>query len=170
MIKQLLRLTPLLFAFACGSGEEPRVMTRDGALKAEIRKAEGIRNRLQDTDKLEEMNLGRKELLDFNTEFAFWHRASLYFEDDALARVRLTSKEEHKDRFEEFYFDRKGNLVLAEDGDSSDVRHYYFLVDRLVLALTSDGDTLKLDGADVKLSSINLVKEAAKLKKMLPAQ
>ena len=166
MIKKLLLLTPLLLVLACGSSEEPRVMTRDGALSAEIRKADGIRNRLQDTGDLEELVLGRKELLDFNTEFAFWHRANLYYEDHALARVLLTSKEEHQSRFEDFYFDRQGNLVLAENGDSTEVMHYYFLVDRLVLVMNNEKDTLKLDGADVKLTSINLVKEAAKLKKM----
>lgn len=171
MMPKLLRFLPLVLLIACNSQSgEPRVMTRDGALSAEIRHADATRKRINNTEDLELTSLGRDAVYDLRTEFAFWQKAQLYLENDQLAKAVLTARPEDNGRYEEFYFDRKGNLVLAIDGDHEVSRSYYFVIDRLVLTMLNDTDTLKNTAADVKISSINLVKEAEKLQAIIPQE
>lgn len=166
---KFLRILPLLLFCACNSPkEETRVMTSQGILDAEIRHANGTRKRLNSTEDLQKSTLGRDAVYELRTEFAFWREAQLYVENNQLAKAILTARPEDNGRFEEFYFDRKGSLVLAIEGDINEARSYYFVIDRLVLCLANETDTLKNTGADVKLTSINLVKEAAKLKALRP--
>jgi hypothetical protein len=166
---KLLRIIPLLLFWGCNSpGEEPVVMTSQGALNAEIRHADGTRKRLNSTKDLQMSTLGRDAVYELRTEFAFWREAQLYTENNQLAKAILTARPEDNGRFEEFYFDRKGNLVLAIEGNLDETRSYYFVIDRLVLCLANETDTLKNTAADVKLTSINLVKEAARLKALRP--
>lgn len=171
MMQNLIRILPLFLLLACNSpGDEPRVITRDGALNAEIRHADGTRKRINNSADLEKLSLGREAVYDLRTEFALWREAQLYLENDQLAKALLTARPEDNGRFEEFYYDRKSNLVLAVEGDHEDSRSYYFVIDRLVLAVANETDTLSNTAADVKLSSINLVKEAEKLKALLPQE
>ena len=158
----------IALVFACNSGQEPRVMTRDGALQAELRHAEATRKRLEQNKAImSNKTLGPQEVRGLKTEFAFWRQADLYFESNQLARAELTARPQDSGRFERFYFDRKEQLVLAEDGDTAEVTRYYFLLDRLVMAVKNNRDTLKLKAPAVKLKSINLVKEAARLQSLV---
>lgn len=169
MTLKILRFLPLLLIWACHSPkEEPRVMTSTGALEAEIRHADGTRKRLNSSKELQKSTLGRDAVYELRTEFAFWREAQLYMENGQLAKAVLSARPEDHGRFEEFYYDRKGNLVMAIEGDLDESRSYYFVIDRLVLTLANETDTLKNTAADVKLTSINLVKEAAKLKALRP--
>ena len=165
MIKRLLCLGFILFAAACNSGgEEPRVMTRQGALEAEIRHAAATKKRIDNSENLRQHTLGREEVYELKTEFAFWQKAILLLDEQQLAKAFLKSRPEDNGRFEEFYFDKDGNLVLARDGDLDEFRDYYFVIDRLVLAMKNNSDTLNISASHVKFTAINLVKEAAKLK------
>lgn len=164
MIKATLKLLPLLLLFACsGNTEEPRVMTRQGGMQAEIRSTDAVYKRITKSDNLQKISLSIDEVLNLKTEYAFWRSVDLYLEDNQLAMARLGARAEDNGKFEEFYYDRDGKLVLAFIGNDEGKKSYYFLIDRLVMVLGDNQDTIKIDSPDAKLASINLIKEADKL-------
>ncbi len=165
MMKIFLSLFLVFFIAACNNSEpDPVVMTRQGPLEAELRHADATYQRLSEHESLRRISLSPDDVRAFKTEYAFWRTVDLYFEDQKLAVAKLGARDQDEGRFEHFYFDSEGNIVLAKDGDNAHVTSYYFVIDRLVLALKDNGDTIKLDSQAAKLTAINLVKEAEKLK------
>lgn len=168
MIKRLLSVPALLLIISCGrNSEEPRVMTRQGPLEAEIRRADATYQRISENSDMTIVSLSGEEVRELKTEFAFWRTADLYLEEGKLAMAKLGAREQDNGKFEEFFFDKKGNLVMAKEGSQEDVKSYYFVIDKLVLVLKNGGDTIKTNSSGAKFNSINLVKEASKLKALV---
>jgi len=156
---------------SCGKEEERKyeVMQRYGGWKARMdesrNKAKHIEDHYREYDALV---LSEDEMKTFSTEYPFWQRVVLHSYEGKLKRAGLLADPEKGARWEKLYFDN-GKLIFAiiNSGDKKDAtkadEQYIFEQGSLVFALDSNDQKRDIESNAVKLSGIDLTKEAKQL-------
>ena len=79
-MKRLSAITMLLLLLSCNNEpEEPQVMTRQGALEAELQHADKVREYLIQGTDLQQVPLTDDQIFDLKTEYAYWTTMSVFF-------------------------------------------------------------------------------------------
>ena len=101
-----------------------------GALNSEIRHINGIQKRINHNENLKVIWLDSEQVYDLKTDFAFWPSANRFIVTNQLAIAVLTAHTKDKNLPGEFYYNQKGNRLLAVEGDQDVSGSYDFIIDR----------------------------------------
>lgn len=170
-IAAVLMVLSLSSCNSCNNEEERKyeVMQRYGGWQARMdesrNKAKHIEDHFREYDAYV---LNEDELKAFSTEYPFWQQVELHSYDGSLKRAMMEANPEKGERWEKLYFNESKLIYAAVcTGDSGASRNpdeqYIFEQGALVFALDGNNEKRDIESDAVKLSGIDLMKEAKQL-------
>lgn len=175
-MKHLLYLSILIVLTGCSrcDGPDPKydLMTRYGGWEARLdeitRNVTTCENQL---DNFKKLVLDSVDYHVFPSPYPYWKKIYVYLDKDGIRKASLLSDTSKGHKTEHLYY-KNGHLIYANvssdkmalnPADSTDLEQYFFIEDKLVRALDSNGKRRSLEDDTVLLSGVDLIKESQQL-------